>query len=370
MNTDQELFESAMATTGGALCENKLEERARIFYADASERARDLIKSAREAIPKLPPIHFDFVANGQINAVAFGSEGRYFIGLHSGTLFMLRLVIGRMLSDPDILQQIGQSSIENRDLGQIEAYVPNADVVAKTCPILAPNDTVRAVYADFLTDQALMFIVGHEIAHISLGHVDYLREEYGLVKAHEIAPTKPASEKAKFERQCLELHADQRSILSRVQSLRDHLEAPDVTLPWVKVLAPDCLVRSWSPSIGIVFRLFGDMRFTHAQIARTSYPPIGVRRQFNEAAAVWAAQRQWGGNTRLSMLNAVTFGRMDTDLAFEKIFGEPKYVQKSPGLPAAGYLHPVAQEHIMRIQEYARSTLYGKLKPFSFEHSD
>jgi len=78
--------------------------------------AESLIASARELVPGLPPIHFDFVHNQNINAAAFKAEGRYFIAFNTGTRYMLELILFRMLSDSGLFDFVPSPAGEDSTL--------------------------------------------------------------------------------------------------------------------------------------------------------------------------------------------------------------------------------------------------------------
>lgn len=48
-----------------------------------SQLANELIDSARHFSPPLPPIHFDYIDSGEVNAVSFRDKGRCFIGVNA-----------------------------------------------------------------------------------------------------------------------------------------------------------------------------------------------------------------------------------------------------------------------------------------------
>src|SRR5690242_8163823 len=105
-----------------ALDYEQLRPEIRRSYDLIKLRARDLIGSAQADVAGLPPIYFDFVVDPQVNAFATRKEGRYFIGLNTGLVFLLRLLITRMLADPTLFPRVGDPSVEATDLPQIERY--------------------------------------------------------------------------------------------------------------------------------------------------------------------------------------------------------------------------------------------------------
>src|ERR1700726_4275939 len=125
---DAEIFgDIAKGRRAHALQDVELPPEARHYYEDLRSRAQDLIESARSAVSGLPPIYFDFVLHPEVNAFATREQGRYFIGVHTGLVFLLRLLIGRMLFDGALFPWIGNPSEERTDLPPITFYVPHAD---------------------------------------------------------------------------------------------------------------------------------------------------------------------------------------------------------------------------------------------------
>ena len=188
-----------------------------------------------------------FVLHPEVNAFATREQGRYFIGVHTGLVFLLRLLIGRMLSDRALFPWIGNAAEERTDLPQIGFYVPHADQMWASEELATPQNEVRRQYVDFLEDRALMFFVGHEIAHISHGHVDYWQHERGLAVYSERSEGS-ADDAILIERQSLELDADRRSVTTSVNSLRDtQASAEFVGLPWIEGPGDTAsLFRDWA----------------------------------------------------------------------------------------------------------------------------
>jgi len=244
-----------------ALQDVELPAEAKRYYEDLSLRAEDLITSARSAVSGLPPIHFGFVLHSEVNAFATREQGHYFIGVHTGMVFLLRLLIGRMLSDAAFFPRIGSPSEERADLPLIKFYVPHADQMWSSEELALPRNEVRRHYAHYITDRALMFFVGHEIAHISRGHVDYWRQECGRSVYSEGSDE---SVTEAIERQCLELDADQRSVKTSVHSIRDMQSSAGFGgLPWSGGPGDTAsLFRDWSVAIAIIFRLLGNQRIS------------------------------------------------------------------------------------------------------------
>ena len=357
---DAEIFRRETAALGGPIPRDSLPAPVKAAYDEVAERAEDLIACARGALDRLPPIHFDFIHNAAINAVAFRADGRYFIGINTGTLFMLRMVIGRMLADPRAFPSIGDPSEEVGDLKPMQDYRPNADAILRTNRLLKPRNAIRRAYADALEEQALMFFIGHEIAHISRGHVDYLLETRRTPQLSEFGAK---DETLRLERQSLELDADRCSVQSRIGSLWVTQQQPNYTgPPWAPGdNGPRHLMRLWSVALSILFQLFGDVRFSGSELSEANYPPLPIRWLQVEMYGLWLIDTKWDAGLKAVAIDAINQGRDEAADAFSTILGQTVtldgFVQATT---------PSAKDHAMRLHEYWESTL-DELRSYSYE---
>jgi len=277
--TDAEIFHREMTHLGGRL-KVPSGSPAEKTYGKIAERAKLLISKAREEVPRLPHIHFDFVFNGDINAYAFKSDGRYFIGLNTGAIYMLELVFMRMLADSRLFPFTGNPSEEANDLPPLAGYVPQAQQMYEAGLIAKPPKTnPRSSYATHLFDHSLLFLMGHEIAHITLGHVDYLQSKTEAALIAEMDWNQTDAE-GLIERQSIEAQADTRSVFSGIASIQLTHAMPNLERrPWANSPPrPETMIFDWAFAMNSLFRLFGDSRFNSSGLARMTYPPLPIRR--------------------------------------------------------------------------------------------
>ena len=360
--TTEEIFHNEMVELGGRLPRERMDERSAKSYEAIEERAQDLVSAVRHEIPDLPEIHVDFIFNRSVNAAAFASCGKYFIGLTTGTLFMLRSVIGRLLSDRTIFVEIGNPDAELERVPPWKKYVPDAEPMYRSEQVLSPKDPVRRAYAEFLQDQALMFFLGHEMTHIVHGHVDYLRANRNHRFTVELSPAQ-GGEEERLERQAIEIEADRRSILSRLDSLRaDFAQSSPSIYPWKpEAKQPIDVLVDWALSLQIVFHLFGDLHFTGIDPATTDYPPGALRRALCEAAVHGFARQLWGAETAKMALKAALIARFEAERAFRKLLGESSEVSAPPELIPRNY-----SDRAQMLETYMNSTLAERLRSFRF----
>lgn len=340
------------------------EHPTRKAYNHIRNISEELIASATDNLPRLPHIHFDFIYNENINAVAFKAEDRYFIGLTTGTIYILELVIMRMLSDSRLFDTIGNPGEEASDLPPLIGYAPKAEQmnIAGLRP-KRPKTKPRLDYAGHLNDQALLFLVGHEIAHITLGHVDYLRSRTGAALVAEMGWNAPDAEWL-IERQCLEAQADLRSVFSRIGSIRLTFiagESGNLKASWLDSNPSEAhLIFDWAFAMNLLFRLFGDVRFNASQLVTSSYPPLPLRRAMATEIAGPVMER-WNPALKEKISHALQTAMKYSEHAFATILGE----KISTGGLADAY-STLGKEHRTRLLEYSFE-LQKRLAPFSYE---
>jgi hypothetical protein len=353
-----------MVPRGGRFPRELVPETVRKYYDSIEADAQHLIDSAREVLPNVPEIHVDFIVSGNINAVAFRSGAQYFIGIYTGTIFMLNSMIGRMLSDARVFLYAGDAGLERTGLGPLTDYTPNADVMYQKQGLFAPKDKVRKDYAAFLQHHAIMFLVGHELTHILHGHVDYLSVKRGAKITAELALLNSRDEEERLERQCLEVDADRRSITSRIDSLRMTLKSGSTQIvTWrPNQEAEFLLMFDWAISLNILFRLFGDERFSKVDPMRAAYPSLPVRQLTCFATAIEAVDLAWDPNLKSAAKRALGMALRETEFAFATTLGED-----FNGNPMGDYLSKADSEHLKKIGEYFVTTVTERLRPYAYE---
>jgi hypothetical protein len=360
--TDQEIFDRETAYLGGRLdIENYPHVPAAPAYDHTREIAHELIKSAKGMFTSLPPIHFDFVKNGAVNALAFRAEERYFIGMTAGAMSMLHLILDRMLANPRTFQYIGRPAEEDPNLPPVPWDIPDAERLfhSGVRPIL-PKCPSRRLYALHLSDQALQFLIGHEIAHITRGHVDYLASSTGSPFLAELGWAGTPEER--LERQAIETDADRRSVFARCHSaLGTAYHAGDQFPSWATApLTAEAWQFDWAFAVNTLFRLFGDARFSGVDLSMQPYPPLPLRRKMAMDTAMHLLIEAWSEERRPDVSRVLLSSVENTEAAFAAVGAGPS----AGGLEDADA--PTAREHISRINECWRG-IRSKLKPFSFE---
>lgn len=366
--TDTEIFDRAIKRFGLG---ERLDRRrvagtpAESLYAEAEHAAKGMILSARANVPRLPEIYFDFIYNGNINAYAFNAEGRYFVGVTTGTLYMLQIVLGRMFAERALFPSYGTPNDEADDLPPLKGYVAHAQ---KMCDaghkLVLPRTRARFECSGYFFFNAFLFLVGHEIAHIGRGHIDYWNAKTGSPFLAEMigAASAPTPE---IERQTIEMDADMRSIRAIAASLElTQRNAARFKRPWTSAV-PDLetLIWDWAFAMHTLFRLFGDIQFRPSDLTTDAYPPLPVRRAIARATSYMAFAVHDPTPSRKEMvLRALTAAGEYCEVAFAKILG----TQVSPkGYLAA--LGPAAKDHHDRLLACWYGGLRDRVLAFAYE---
>ena len=364
--TDAELFDSVMKSRGGRLPRTIVsEERWKETYGVIIDWADNLIASAKSLVPGLPHIHFDIVQNESIGAAAFKAEGRYFIAFNTGTRYMLELIFCRMLSDVELFDFVASPVGEDSTLPPLKYSVRAEEMYRAGIWPVRPKTEARWEYTQACLHRAFIFLIGHEIAHITLGHVDYALSKIGKGFVPELGWDLP-TEEDKLERQAIEAQADYRSVLSAIESVKLTSEAPmPENPPWIDTRrSVEDLLFDWSFAINTACRIFGDIEVKELELSASSYPPWPLRRFMSVLNAGAIISEAWKPpeNKRVPYLNAPRRGAIYTEMAFMKIMGQ-EYGAK--GLYQV--FSPLGLEYARKVMMYLHDTLAIKLEPFAYE---
>lgn len=145
-------------------------------------------------------LRFGIVNTAEIGGFAcVGEEHIDFIGIHFGTISLVSAMFTRMLSNPKIFPDVGDASLES-NAGQTH-FIPAQEDLKNFSPC-RPVCRIRSAFSKHLTLTGLDFIFGHEITHITNGHLGVINKS--MHKNPEMQRPKLSS----LENQAIELDAD------------------------------------------------------------------------------------------------------------------------------------------------------------------
>ena len=170
-----------------------------------------------------PDIYCDYIETDEMNAIACIYKGHELVAIFTGLINFIDTFYAAFLSDPSMFQEIGDPS-KDKKLDEVNAMRIN---FLKKYPTLgvAPLSVckIRSRAIVRLISCALLFLHAHEVAHIVLGHLDLLKDEFGL-RVYEELPIIPLSAKENNLRKALELQADQSAALTSLHLFRQQLQ--------------------------------------------------------------------------------------------------------------------------------------------------
>jgi hypothetical protein len=359
-------FARAMRAQGGRVDTSTLDPKlGRIFEREAG-RARTYVKSASDAVPRLPPIYFDFIDNGSINAVAFRTEAGYAIGVNAGVVLRFFAIFGRAMADPQTLPWIGQSHIECRDLPPIaDLFTENLSeygVVDGRAAVA--RDPFRRLYGFHCAQTAFDFLVSHEVTHIANGHVDLEHEVNNVAALIEFNSTQSVSAERLLARQTLEMDADCGAASDGAGTLlRKVMQPPIFGQPWSEFYQESeraffALMFSYHS----LFRIFGDAQFTAHELVSSWYPPFRLRQYLVSATVLTYLHNKCATNLLDAWQNS---NERNVIAESEKMFAALTGTKASvAGMEDA--LSPDGREHLNRLETNWATIIRPKLLPLAY----
>ncbi len=253
----------------------------------------------RDIHPRFPSVNINYIDNTLLNAVASKKNDKYYIGIYAGTFILLNELFLRMMSSPNILTEIGDSSKEEPtkklfnpqqfDLNIYDLCKPDNDNVM-------PKDPTRQLYASLFTKAALNFLFDHEYAHIAFGHVDYLVSSRNIFSMEE----KEVVKVAPLNYQTLEMDADCFATHQGMLLLKKINDSPLIVTEQRRPFfcGWENGMFNWLFAVYSLFRIFGYKNYKHAELLKYTHPPTGIRQRIISASVMdTLADRLYAGIT-------------------------------------------------------------------------
>jgi hypothetical protein len=325
MKNDETIFDAWIRSEGWGerLDFTRLPPERLVLHAAYLDRTQAARASAASNHSTVPAVYANFVRNPQFNAVAFKSEGRYFIAYCDGVPAILRIVIDRILADRRLFQHVGDLSLESpeaRVLGQIPL---DAAELCEAFPHgFGPNGPLRRMYAINLGRIAFDFLISHELAHIANGHVDYIDAQYGIAAVSETW-SPPSTRSGYLEMQAMEFDADCTAAYVLMNTLKSQLANVHSLSPELAEFYRDPVSAIFDTAVGmcIIFRLLGDSRMHGADLSGDDHPPNRWRQMMILNAMGNYVEQQWDPQLVVPVEAALTKAIANVEEAFEMITG-------------------------------------------------
>lgn len=297
-------------------------------WADSITRRVEKRLAAEKLQVEVPQIYVGILDRTDLNAWAFiGSDDIEFIGITWGTILILRDLFDRMLSRPDVLVHIGNPQEETRPLKNLPDPVIDADALHSWVgqglidfPCIPLNST-RRHYANLLFNAALLFLAGHETAHLINGHVTLINKLLGRPFIAEAFPTRPTTS-LKLINQVIEFDADCSGTNELIEAA---LNAKSKPWPWEGVPSglnsiADLPFYTNKFAITSIFRLFGDTR-PLGSLEEETYPSFRHRTLLTSNVAVTWLLMKLPEAEAAPFIEAIIKADTDVEVAFGVLLG-------------------------------------------------
>jgi hypothetical protein len=366
--TDEEIFNeftSADPYLGRRMDIGKASPWLRGRLNGAASYARSLIRNAAAAAPKMPPIHFDWIENDDINACAFPHRGKYFIGVNAGSVVYLHSLFSRMLSCPRVLPKVGDvSKEEEARVPPVAIQLGQGNLHASGFVPVIPKDPDRQFHYEYLNNLSMGFLVSHEITHLIHGHIAYGEDRIGCRGISERGWKKGEPEPA-LTSQTLEMDADMGAAVAQAGMVMSLVMDPALR-PSGELgrfyQTPEEAMFHFAFGICPFFRMFGDDSVPAADADIETYPPWRVRQMIAIASATYFISRRWNHNLAVSCQQAMKEAMLQVEHAYCLVTGE---AMATKGLIEAW--NGTGWRHVQnKLIAHWRDELYDELLPFSF----
>lgn len=322
---DEAVFDDFFSARGGRLDRDQLPRKVAARYEYQAKRAKRYISSARKTFPKVPQIHFDFVNCSTVNAWAFRHQDRYFIGLSRGLFALLYSMCFRMLANRHILPGLGNLFYERPTLPTLlllKSDAVEAGQGDEETP--KPVDSDRSLFGYKMLDDCVRFFIGHEIAHIVFGHVDYLRATQQQSSIAEFG-CQFDDVQSWMMRQALEMEADRAAVWGAVDALKKKVTgAKPVGPPWDRFFSdPSETIFNWAFAICSIFRLCDEKSFVAEESTTFSapYQTMKLRQEMAMQNATVFMKHHWDAELEDDCRNKTSQASLAVERAFAFLMG-------------------------------------------------
>lgn len=246
MTIEEKIFDDFVKDDGGIYIPNS--SNYDMLLNSILDISRRYIEEVRIMRPNLPEVNIYYINDTTVNASAFISENKYFIGINIGTVITLQ----------DIFEKIASSdkSYENKLFS-----LDNKDIIG-------PN----------LLYYSMIFLVMHEYSHIRFGHCRLINHLYGesLVEIMKDALVNDG-----IFRQTLEYDADNCAIANLINRILLVNNFNENSFDKIKDEIGKCSFACY-----IIFKIFDGGKhkkyenYELDQLAKSTHPRPGIRMNY------------------------------------------------------------------------------------------
>jgi len=276
----EEIFDREMKPLGGRLDPDIFNPNVARIFENHRQRAEKWIFDVKSNyLPAMPVVHFDFINNPELNAIAFAADGHEFIGIYAGTIIIILGLFRRMLADSTILMDVGNVHMETEKPPLNANWEPDANQLSLLeADISSPKDAVRRAHAHLLAELAIDFLISHEHAHLSNGHIALIQKITGSPFMTELGWDK-SKNPSNITFQTLEMDADCDAVAQGLAKVFGRIrDVVNVREDWQSFYQkPEDALHTWLFSIFSLFRLFGSGHYDVDKLDSDNHPPAPMR---------------------------------------------------------------------------------------------
>lgn len=214
-------------------------------------------------------VYFNFVDNCDFNAVAARFQKQDLMAFFVGIPIILTAFFHTFLSDPSILSSIGRP--EKGATGEKpKELLRDLSSIGFLQRLAYSNCEHRQMIARSLASSAIYFIFAHELAHLQLGHLLFLRDNYYSNRLEEI-PVDDLSNNDLPLRRALEIDADNGAAFTSLRYWRMNFNMADANVDEAQ------RDRLWLLSIYLLFSIFSLIGRRTRGHGHSTHPSPGAR---------------------------------------------------------------------------------------------
>jgi hypothetical protein len=288
MNKNLEVeFDRIFINYGGSL---ELRQPSLPKVDNSIESLQIIILNLQRSNPALPTPYVSIINSYEVNAIVRKEGDIYFIGLFYGTLLLLYEIFRRMLANPNVLVEAGESAKEQLSKKILNAQYTNfehffnAVMPAKGS---MPIDPVRAELANYLASEAIMFLLLHEYGHIVNGHVDALnslqpKKSFEEQLANILSTNSEVEISHIMFRQTCEYDADAWANNILLQFIKARVSGAAIVSTLIQFVreSHEAAIYYYNFAIYVYWRLFGMEYENGRNLLHSTHPPSGIRQHF------------------------------------------------------------------------------------------
>ena len=170
MATSEEIFDEYTKRYGGIYKGEN--EHIRRIKSDFEEKVY-LYKDSNPNY-NIPSVYLGFINYDKFHALAFKQEDKYFIGISIGTIRSLENFFNFLFAQPYFLKDFGNAEVElEQKINLVPQTTKFIDYFNSYDFEITPKSGVRKHLAYQTFYKAINYLIMHEFAHITHGHLDY-----------------------------------------------------------------------------------------------------------------------------------------------------------------------------------------------------